>query len=185
MLPSHPLLRNPLFACLSFLVSFQFSEETVDDAGSLLVIGQALADNARSEINSESSDLGAERDESTLALRFDLRLSIGDDASGLDLRLLFQLVEDRRAIKARLLANLGCFGTSLSELLLVLFERSIGLGLCVLRLLNSGSTFQRKNPRMIAKHTADQRMSYEAGNSGLTSSAAAAVVRTANCIPAS
>src|SRR5215213_2669210 len=67
--PSDPRL-------LAVALGLELREEAVDQGLRLAVVAEALADDARGEVDRERADLGAQRRHRRLALRLDLRLSV-------------------------------------------------------------------------------------------------------------
>src|SRR5690606_37066361 len=97
-------------------------QEGVNKLGCVLVVRQALPDDARSKVECEAADFSAKGDQCGLTLRLDLRGRRSGDAGGLCGRLLLQLAQDLGAVQARLLTDLARLGTSLLEKRVVLLK---------------------------------------------------------------
>src|SRR5499426_4037533 len=113
----------------AFALVLQVVKEALDDAPLPGLIGQRLAHDAPGEVYRERADLGLERAERLLAVRFDLRVRRVDEAASLGVRLLAHLGDDLRSLLPCLLAQPGGLVPRLGQFLAVLGEGAVRLGL--------------------------------------------------------
>ncbi|MEG8036183.1 hypothetical protein QP157_12930 [Sphingomonas sp. LR61] len=119
------------------LRGLEVGEEAVDDCRRLGVVLERFADHTGREVEGKGAHLGPEGLDGALTLGFDLRLGVGRDACCIGRCLLADLVADRRCVGAGLLTDAGRLGAGVGELLVVLVERSSGLLLSSLCLLDA------------------------------------------------
>src|ERR1700761_2353465 len=110
-------------------VLLQVVQEPVDDPALPGFVSERLADDPAGQVGGQGPDLTAQRGERLLALGLDLLLGGLGEASGLGLGLLAHLGDDLGALLASLLAQARGLVPGVGQLLLVLLEQLVGLGL--------------------------------------------------------
>src|ERR1700759_3077281 len=110
-------------------VLLQVVQEPVDDPALPGLVGERLADDPAGQVGGQGPDLTAQRGERLLALGLDLLVGRLGQAAGLGLGLLAHLGDDLGALLAGLFAPPRCLVPGCGQLLPVLLEHLLRLGL--------------------------------------------------------
>src|SRR5690606_10375708 len=107
----------------------ELAQEALDRCGLLGLVRNRLTDDLLGQVDGRAADFGAQLGEDLLALGFQLCLARGHDAVALGLGLGAHLREDLLALRTRFLTDARGLQPGVGQLLLVLLQRLLRLGL--------------------------------------------------------